>query len=527
MSVGISICFLAGRYHATPWDHQVNEGVVEWPPSPWRILRALIAAYYRLPNPPERERLRGLVTQLAEEAPSYSLPQATTAHTRHYMPIRKESKNTTTRVIDTFLVLEGGVQSPAQLQVHWPSVELAEAEQALLQQLCQQVSYIGRAESWAELSVCDAPVRQNQFLAFPMDEEPTPEAEARLAANRVEVLVPLDAAAFERFRANLDVLPKPKRGKAKWTAPADILEALEVNIGDLHRQGWNGIPGSRWVSYALQSVPSEGRRRGSLTPLPQPNFARYAITSNVLPKLTQALSVGDRFHRSLTSRSKGKSERPEPVFSGMDAQKRPMQGHQHAFFLPEDVDGDGKIDHLCVYAPMGFSPQAISALSGLRHVWSQDSLDLQTVLIALGQVDDYRKVGLAALGPARVWKSVTPLVLTRHPKVNKRGEPKLDPITQRPIDGPEDQVHRMLQQLGYDCPVTVEPLKGVGKLSGFYYSQFQLHRREGGGRRGQNRGYGFRLRFEEAQNGPIALGYGSHFGLGMFVPDEGDACADG
>ena len=32
MSVVISIQFLTGRYHATPWDKQVNEGAVEWPP---------------------------------------------------------------------------------------------------------------------------------------------------------------------------------------------------------------------------------------------------------------------------------------------------------------------------------------------------------------------------------------------------------------------------------------------------------------------------------------------------------------
>ena len=36
----------ARRYHATPWDAHVNEGRVEWPPSPWRLLRALVAVGY-------------------------------------------------------------------------------------------------------------------------------------------------------------------------------------------------------------------------------------------------------------------------------------------------------------------------------------------------------------------------------------------------------------------------------------------------------------------------------------------------
>lgn len=39
----LKLRFPGGRYHATPWGHHVNEGLIEWPPSPWRLLRALIA----------------------------------------------------------------------------------------------------------------------------------------------------------------------------------------------------------------------------------------------------------------------------------------------------------------------------------------------------------------------------------------------------------------------------------------------------------------------------------------------------
>ena len=34
-------------------------------------------------------------------------------------------------------------------------------------------------------------------------------------------------------------------------------------------------------------------------------------------------------------------------------------------------------------------------------------------------------------------------------------------------------------------------------------------------------GIGFKIEFENPVAGPIAIGYGSHFGLGLFVP-EGD-----
>ena len=46
MPATLAIRFPLGRYHANPWDRSVNEGAAEWPPSPWRILRALVATWH-------------------------------------------------------------------------------------------------------------------------------------------------------------------------------------------------------------------------------------------------------------------------------------------------------------------------------------------------------------------------------------------------------------------------------------------------------------------------------------------------
>jgi CRISPR-associated protein Csb2 len=536
--VGICIRFLAGRYHATPWDHQVNEGLVEWPPSPWRILRALVAAYYRLPEPVERALLNQLMEKLAMTAPNYALPRTSTAHTRHYMPIRKEGKSTTTRVFDTFLVLERvqtivGESLPSLadaapvLQVYWPEVELNGAEHHLLQQLCRQVSYLGRAEAWAELSVITMPLEQVTISAKPFDA--TADEDSTLSTQLVNLLAPLDVQGLAGFHAALAILPQPqKRGKAKWTVPTTVLEALELNIADLHSQGWNGIPGSRWIPYRL--TPLKAPKRDDKPPFPQPNFARYALSSNVLPKLTAAVSVGDRFHQALIKISTLKGEQQgEAVFTGCDEHRNPLQGHQHAFYLPEDVDGDGRIDHVTVYARGGFSPPAVAALAKLRKVWSADSLDLQTVLISLGQAKDYQgnqAHSVKLLGPANTWISATPLILPRHPKVNRRGEPKVDPMTGREKDSPEDQVYRLLAQMGLPEPQHVE-LQEQTQISRYYLSQFQIHRsgsqrqRREQARRpsGSQRGYVFRICFADPQPGPISLGVEAHFGLGLFKPE--------
>ena len=118
--------FPAGRYHATPWGRNVNEADVAWPPEPWRLLRTLVAMYWRKGN---RARwsdgdLARLIDSLAETLPEYSLPEgAIHAHTRHYMPTGTLVKGSpkTTLVFDAFLRLPGG----STLVAAWPLATLA------------------------------------------------------------------------------------------------------------------------------------------------------------------------------------------------------------------------------------------------------------------------------------------------------------------------------------------------------------------------------------------------------------------
>jgi CRISPR-associated protein Csb2 len=48
--------------------------------------------------------------------------------------------------------------------------------------------------------------------------------------------------------------------------------------------------------------------------------------------------------------------------------------------------------------------------------------------------------------------------------------------------------------------------------------QFQTIRHDGGGNRGNGSGNAFTIIFPEPVSGPLALGYGSHFSLGLFQP---------
>src|SRR5262249_30479154 len=128
----LKLTFPGGRYHATPWGHHVNEGLIEWPPSPWRLLRALMACGFSsqpwTEMPPTAQHL---IYKLAGLLPSYQLPQATAAHSRHFMPVGKlkSGREETTLVFDTWANIADGT-----LLIHWPC-ELDDEETTLLSQL--------------------------------------------------------------------------------------------------------------------------------------------------------------------------------------------------------------------------------------------------------------------------------------------------------------------------------------------------------------------------------------------------------
>src|SRR5690606_1950215 len=81
--LNIVLHFPAGRYHATPWGRHVNEGDVEWPPSPLRLLRALLAVgFNRLGWAAVPDVGRRLLEALSRVPPVFHLPPASAAHTR-------------------------------------------------------------------------------------------------------------------------------------------------------------------------------------------------------------------------------------------------------------------------------------------------------------------------------------------------------------------------------------------------------------------------------------------------------------
>ncbi len=512
----IELRFPAGRFHATPWGRHVNEGAVEWPPSPWRILRALIATWHLKMSPEEAPEpvMRKLIQTLAQEPVAYELPPASLGHTRHYMPIIEGSNQKTTKVFDTFIHLAG------PLRMRWEAV-LSPDLRRVLGLLCERLGYFGRAESLvrATLLAEDAAFTANARLL--PENEPVP-----LDHELVRVLAPQSDEAFQQWRATLaatsapaESVPKAKNKKAaKQIAgpklPADVFEALHAETADLQAAGWSLPPGARLADYVrredcFELAPVQPRARSI-----RPTVARFAVASAVLPRLTRAVSVAERVHQALVSRF---TDGPAPaVFTGLGPDGQPQKGHRHAFIFCEANGVRDAVTHITVFARDGFDAPARRALESLQRVWGHGGHDLQLVLLGFGNVDTFSDCKLFA--ESRVWRSLTPFLSTRHPKAHRDGRPKLD-ANGWPIGSPAHDLRRLLGEGDLPLPAKMELMEAILVGSRRLRSlEFQRQRFHGAGLRGGLAGTAFRLTFAEPISGPLVLGYGAHFGLGLFVP---------
>ncbi|MFD2182976.1 type I-U CRISPR-associated protein Csb2 [Rhodoplanes azumiensis] len=553
--------FPAGRYHATPWGRNVNEADVSWPPEPWRILRALIATYWRKGD---RERwseddLSALIDALAEELPVYRLPDGVVhAHTRHYMPAPVK----TTLVFDAFARLP----ADAEIVAAWPGVALPQPLFALAADLARGIGYLGRAESWVE---CEATADwiDGKANCRPEGEpdttgEPTrliaPRSPSDYAAERARLLSDLDAREIQAAAAAGRKAPTGKalaaaRAKAFGaTLPERLVDALALDTSDYQRCGWSRPPASREAIYI----------RAPLTPTPRVarpsraagddrarfTVARFVLAGRPRPRIEAAVAIGDLMRRATLSKFdwiKDENGRCRPnapsVISGHGEDGRPLRGgdHRHAFWLPEDADGDGEIDHVVVYAKDGFDAHVRGRLDRVTRLWTERApritdedgagapearREWRLALEGFGVPEDFSGSS-RLLGRSRRWESVTPFLAAGHLKAGgyaseirrlaaRRGCPALAAVEfSRPRAAPESDAGR-----ADDVGIEVH-----GRLRrAIHFDRFRPRGRE---RQLDTLGTFLKLTFAEPVEGPLAFGYGCHFGLGLFASRvDGGAC---
>jgi CRISPR-associated protein Csb2 len=481
----ISVRFTAGRFHATPWGHHVNEGAPEWPPSPWRLLRGLIASWKLTMPEVEDDRIQRLVSYLSVP-PDFHLPRGMVNHTRHYMPLYEGKR---TLVLDSFIAVSP--ESPVYFV--WKG-ELEQEDKTLLQSLLSNLSYFGRAESWCRAELIDACEKPNCRWVGP--DEPIP-----ANMDLVRVLAPKENATLEELMVDTLIM----RNKQKRLEP----------------------PGSVWLLYA--------RERESLSPLPRRSVAasmssqrltvaRYAIDSVPLPLVTATVNIAELARRAIMAQY-GRANDGEicPLISGRDADSKPLTGNRHAYFLPTDEDGDGRLDHLTIYIPAGLTDKVCRALANTNMLKVKDGVEIRLLLLGFCRAGD-DGAGDYLLW-STTWRSATPFVMHRHPKRYRSGLAKLKADGTQ-VDGPEDQILReWLHRCGSDSSlpriVRIDRLPELrsGNNRRISWLDFRCERSSYSAPSSAGIGGGFRITFASHVCGPVALGYGAHYGLGLFRPE--------
>lgn len=485
----IELKFPAGRYHATPWGRNVNEGAVEWPPSPFRLGRALVDCWKRrLPYLAE-ERVRKALAVLGGDL-QFRLPPATVAHTRSYLHANNPKKPFDKQLIfDAFVVIDRSEVLTIGIPGEF-SASVVEDMNLLLNGL----SYLGRSESW---------VKARAYQGSDPSGWNCRPACGDVEGEEVMVSCLLGEDAYA-------ILPGPPRVKDKsrkkdvgremsWT------QALCLSSSDLLDDGWSSHPVLRPVIYVRPPDALKPRRPLSRHSGPVYRCVTYALHSAVLPRVQATLPFADRARRLLMGIHR-KIQGDDPaaisqVFSGKTPESVPLTGHSHAFFVPLDLDGDNRIDHLRILVAEPFTPDELLALDAFRKIFGKGGHDIHLHMTGVRPFPPKER--------CRRFRSATPFLTARHWRKGRGsyGEWLLEEVARECVHHglPRPTEARTVEA----CGLGKRPVR-CWEFARSRKDEVPLH------------GYAFELTFAEPVEGPFLLGTACHFGLGLFVPTIGD-----
>lgn len=468
----LAVRFELGRYHANPWGSHVNDAATEWPPSPWRLIRALYAVsrtHVGLSDQiPSIDR--ALAALVASAPPTYQLPAVRAGHTRHFIPKASYSARApreTAKILDGFIAIDPA----AVVKASWEVDLDAQATEALTA-AAHRIGYLGRSESVCSVELSTAP-------------QPEPQHSVSVARH-VDALDPVED------EADLVELLCPKRDAA--------LGDLAVSISELRKQRRLMPLGAHRVTYAVPR--HDSRQRSASSAATRPTIALLRLRGSGRPGLTEAVAVGQALRSALQRRyGKENSGGASPTFSGHVGKMRRTDQHQHAHYLALTDANSRRVDRLVVWAPEGFGEGEVAALAKLTYLTMHEVPGvLPCALAALGGADELLIPEIT--GPARSWRSMTPFGLVRHQK--RRGG--------RVVDSAMDQVRSELLHRKLPDPERIEFVRGS-------WHRFRGSKK-GASRLERARLLGVRLRFPKSVSGPIAIGALSHYGLGLMIPDD-------
>lgn len=399
MAVTIEISFTHNKFHASPWDKATNSGTVEWPPSPWRIARALIAVWYeRQPDIPGE--VIGRVLDALRGEPHYQLPEVRPGHTRHYMPNdshRSNQTDATTKYLDTFLTLDS--QTP--ITVSWPQANLSDTDRDHLATLLSSMAYLGRAESR-----CDA----------------------RLV-NTPGVLTHDSTAHTSRML----VAPNPA-GTSRVLCVGEATQTdLMMSPASMRKKKTLQPPGSVWVNYHL---PEPAVTAANYQP-PQVHAVRWTLHTKAPFLESKAILATEALRKTMLRYAVG-GKQPDDAWM-LHGHNLQRDDHQHAHWLWIPENGSREVVDLVLWVPYGIPSKYLKKFGAKPSLdpWHQSDPKLSDSAprdrgyrpdgFVNGTLQLQRSGNIAHVAPelvadtpgARMWQSATPYLRQMHTKKNR------------------------------------------------------------------------------------------------------------
>lgn len=504
MQIVFQQVFPLGRFHATPWrKNPFSDPYGEWPPSPWRLVRALISRWYqwaREATPaPEFAGLDELVRALCRSSYRFHLPQNSRRGDplRQYFPAdfewnpRKKSEPGLKTYGKRLAQDNYWCVAPNEEGAVWWFLEgdhWTEPLVSMLDRCLERVTYFGRAEAFSRIKRV-----QDRYP------EPNCDLSEAWGSDSVPVLVPEPDASRSDLERGTDDESNAKRS----------------------------IPVGARMMYARRP-PQIAAREKPIRSMARPHcpLVQLAIGWNVPPETSSLVRLTSRFRGAVLRellrvktgdqkaswRSVSADVRDKVAeMSGKDGRGNPLKGHRHTEFFAWFEDGIPT--RLLVWrGGRSFDQdeqEAILVAASSELSWAAEGSDSDVWKVRLVPLD-------RAVSPppgfdgafARSWESVAPYVPPRH---YLRGG-KL-----REGESIDKQIRRELALRGFQNAERVE----VEQIDGGSWITVHVPQGQSDKRRfvGDRRGYLIRLRFPEPIQGPLRLGHSSSFGLGLFGPN--------
>lgn len=184
-----------------------------------------------------------------------------------------------------------------------------------------------------------------------------------------------------------------------------------------------------------------------------PTAVLWRLETPAPPPLSQAYRVAALCRRAamgLARRLHGPDGVPFTLHGHHDPQRGGEEGaaagrplHRHAFYLPFDATGGGRLDHVLIHAPGGLDRASVAALAAVERVYDGTLADWPVRCVRLGPVE---AMPVPPAARAAVWRSATPWLHTLHAKGVRRG--------------PAVLLARDLAHRGFPAPLRVEECAG-------------------------------------------------------------------